>query len=295
MFPKVSVIVPVYNTEEFLPRCLDSIINQTLKEIEIICINDGSKGNALEILEEYASKDSRIKIINQENSGISKVRNKGVHVACGEFIAFVDSDDTISENFLELLYTNAKKYDADIACGEINRPNDKSKLLELKKEQVLTRTHQKYQACHLPTYCYIWNKIYNREKLLKVGYDFPEDKKCYEDVLWTHIMLDSLERMVTVPNAVYNYYVNGSSLTMYTDIKYCENHDSAFVSTVEYIARRGIKMKNFDGYMPKKRIRVALFGIRLFDLKLWDSVKILSILGIRVLTIYINNATLVKD
>ena len=101
--PKISVIVPVYKVEKFLPKCLESLINQTLKDIEIICINDGSPDNSLKILEEYAKKDSRIKIINQKNAGPSVARNNGMSAASGEYIGFVDSDDWIDLDFYEKL------------------------------------------------------------------------------------------------------------------------------------------------------------------------------------------------
>ena len=91
--PKVSIIVPVYNVEEYLVKCLDSLVNQTLKEIEIICINDGSTDNSLEILNTYAQKDSRITIIDKKNEGVSAARNTGLNISKGEYIMFVDSDD----------------------------------------------------------------------------------------------------------------------------------------------------------------------------------------------------------
>ncbi len=91
--PKVSIIVPVYNVEKYLSTCLDSLINQTLKDIEIICINDGSTDNSLNILNEYAQKDTRIIVINKENSGPGSCRNLGIEKATGEYIQFVDSDD----------------------------------------------------------------------------------------------------------------------------------------------------------------------------------------------------------
>lgn len=114
---KISVIVPVYNVEKYLPECLDSIINQTLKDIEIICINDGSLDNSLEILKRYAEKDSRIKIIDKENEGVGKARNDGIRAATGEFIAFMDSDDFYpSDNVLEVLYSSAKENCVKV-CG----------------------------------------------------------------------------------------------------------------------------------------------------------------------------------
>ena len=117
--PKISIIIPIFNTEKYLKTCLNSVLNQTLKEIEIICINDGSTDNSLKIIEEYASKDKRIKFISQKNNGVSYARNKGLEIATGEFIGFVDSDDYASKNFFEKLYNSALKTNSDIACGEI--------------------------------------------------------------------------------------------------------------------------------------------------------------------------------
>lgn len=98
---KVSIIVPVYNVEKYLKRCLDSLVNQTLKDIEIICVNDGSTDGSLAILDEYVRNDDRIVVINQENSGQSVARNRGIDVAKGEYIGFVDSDDWVSEDYLK--------------------------------------------------------------------------------------------------------------------------------------------------------------------------------------------------
>ena len=108
MMVKVSVIIPVYNVENYLEECLDSIINQTLKDIEIICINDGSTDSSLEILNDYASKDSRIKVLTQENCGVSVSRNHGIKLAIGEYIYFMDSDDILELTALEELYNISK-------------------------------------------------------------------------------------------------------------------------------------------------------------------------------------------
>lgn len=125
--PKLSVIIPVHNTEKYLKKCLDSIINQTHTDIEIICINDGSTDNSLGILEEYATKDKRIIVISQKNHGQSIARNKGIDMAKGEYIAFVDSDDYLeTEHFYELLLKSAKLNDADIAKGQYKQNSDGS-------------------------------------------------------------------------------------------------------------------------------------------------------------------------
>ena len=110
--PKISVIVPVYNVEEFLKTCLDSVCNQTFEDIEIICINDGSTDSSPDILQAYSKKDSRIKVYNQENKGLGFVRNIGMEYASGDYVYFIDSDDHIALNTLELAYDNITSNDA---------------------------------------------------------------------------------------------------------------------------------------------------------------------------------------
>lgn len=112
--PKVSVIVPVYNVAKYLGRCLDSVLSQTFQDFEVICINDGSTDNSLEILHQYAQKDERVKIINQKNSGAGLSRNTGINMAQGDYLSFIDADDWIDKHFLEKVYHLAKVSKADI-------------------------------------------------------------------------------------------------------------------------------------------------------------------------------------
>ena len=117
--PKISIILPVYNVEKYLKQCLDSIINQTFKDFECICVNDGSTDSSLKILQEYASKDNRFKIINQENKGVSFAKNVALELSVGDYILFIDSDDFIDINFYEVLYREAIRYKAELIFGEI--------------------------------------------------------------------------------------------------------------------------------------------------------------------------------
>ncbi|MCM1324505.1 MAG: glycosyltransferase [Acetobacter sp.] len=127
--PKISIIIPIYNTSAYLPECLNSIIKQTLKNIEIICINDGSTDNSLAILNEYAQKDQRIKIINQKNLGISYSRNNALKIASGEYIQFLDSDDWIREDTCQQLYTTAHTQELDMLSFSGYNVNNKTKEL----------------------------------------------------------------------------------------------------------------------------------------------------------------------
>ena len=106
--PVISVIIPIYNSEKYLSECLNSVVNQTLHDIEIICVNDGSTDSSLEILEDYQSKDKRIKIINQEHNNAGSARNKGLEIARGEYLSFLDSDDYFDLNMLKEMYLTAK-------------------------------------------------------------------------------------------------------------------------------------------------------------------------------------------
>ena len=114
--PKVSVIIPVYNVEAYLRQCLDSVVNQTLKDIEIICVDDGSTDGSAAILKEYATKDERIKILTQSNSGAGAARNAGIARATGEWITFSDADDWIEPDAIEKMVAAAQREDADCVC-----------------------------------------------------------------------------------------------------------------------------------------------------------------------------------
>ena len=112
----VSVIIPIYNVEKYLPECLDSLLAQTYPHWQAICVNDGSKDNSLQILQQYAAKDKRFSIINQANQGLSMARNNGLKQAEGEYVYFLDSDDSLHPQCLEAAYSCAEKYQAEMVC-----------------------------------------------------------------------------------------------------------------------------------------------------------------------------------
>src|SRR5574344_1424030 len=109
--PKVSIIVPIYNVEKYLDRCMESLLNQTLKDIEIIMVDDGSPDNCPKMCDEYAKRDKRVKVIHKKNGGLGYARNSGLDIATGEYVAFVDSDDYVDVNMYETLYNFAKDND----------------------------------------------------------------------------------------------------------------------------------------------------------------------------------------
>ncbi len=170
--PKISVIVPVYNVEEYLEQCLESIIGQTYKNIEIICVNDGSTDKSSLILNKFACKDNRIKIINQPNQGLSAARNTGIKHATGEYISFIDSDDFVSTTLYETL---AEYLPAEIICfnaeafGDIQIPQTIQNNLKchFKGENEIT------DKIILKTNVYAWNKLYKTEIIKKYNIEFP--------------------------------------------------------------------------------------------------------------------------
>ena len=209
---KVSVIIPVYNVEKYLRECLDSVINQTLKDIEIICVNDGSTDNSLQILEEYAQKDERIKIIAQENKGQAVARNVGIKIAQGEFIGFLDSDDYLDLNFYENLYNRAKETNSNIVvCEYMYRFKDSNKgkkiFLKVDKNIVSSNIKEKFECLYLPYYCYVPNKIYQRDCIKD---DFLEGLK-WEDIYFTTNILAKNNRLAVAKDIAYYYRNNPCS------------------------------------------------------------------------------------
>ena len=209
--PVISVVVPCYNVGEYVENCLKSLLNQTFKDIEIICVNDGSTDNTPDILNSYAEKYSEIKVINQENGGLSNARNTGINEARGKYIAFVDSDDWINERFLENHYRAITKHDADISAGTIIRwrENYQKYRVHYTEEKVYETLGEKIEICSIPKCCYVWNKLYKTE--LVKQHKFTEGVY-FEDMLWTPGILKVSKKLVTVPDADYYYRVNKGSI-----------------------------------------------------------------------------------
>ncbi|MDQ5983569.1 MAG: Undecaprenyl-phosphate 4-deoxy-4-formamido-L-arabinose transferase [Eubacteriales bacterium SKADARSKE-1] len=173
--PKVSIIIPVYNVEPYLQECMDSIVNQTLKDIEIICIDDCSTDNSFNILNEYAKSDNRIKLIKQtKNQGAYVARNLGLKIATGEYIGFVDPDDYIEPNTYEMSYVRAKKDNADIVVfgGESFSDNFVKPIDSIDASFKNQKCFKEYSKALLV----IWNKIYKRDMLLDNNIWFREER-----------------------------------------------------------------------------------------------------------------------
>lgn len=273
---KISIIVPVYNTEKFLEKCLNSLINQTLKDIEIICINDGSTDKSLQILEKFANKDKRIQIINQTNSGLSVARNIGIKKAKGEYIGFVDSDDWVDLNFFEQLYINVKKYNADIGVAGIKRVRSyKWKYhIKLEKEEVIQDTNKKFKKCDVPEKCYVWNKIYKLSELKKRNIYF-EPNVYFEDRLFTAQVLINLKTLVTVPNTYYNYWTNPNSIVKTKSKKKLKDSQYTKEKLMKYLKENNV---NLDHYYTKIK-KFKILGLTFLKIKYYKYKKELIFLN----------------
>lgn len=256
---KVSVVIPVYNVEKYLPKCLDSLIGQTLKEIEIICINDASTDSSLEVLREYEKKDPRVKIIDKPNEGPSAARNLGIEKASGEYISFVDSDDWVSENFLEALYCAAKKYNSDIACcGFIRHSRKQTKRLGYKKEEFVTDADEKLALTRIPELSYVWNKIYKKEKLCRNNLYFPVGR-IFEDICWSIKAVYYLNGVVAVPSCYYFYRKNPSSLVSNLSSENAKDCSASEQEMFNFAQEKNLKLP--AGYKFAKRDKIKFLGV----------------------------------
>lgn len=271
---KVSIVVPVYNVENFLPDCLDSLVSQTLKEIEIICINDGSTDNSPKILEEYAKKDPRIQVIHQENSGVSYTRNKGLEHVRGEYTGFVDSDDWVDLDFFEKLYKTAQKHDADIAVATIVRKYQNSKTRKkvlITEEKIYDLAASKFKITETPRKSYVFNKIYKTAKLKENNVIFPNYDYC-EDIYFSIRALYYLKKLVTVPTTTYYYRVNYSSITRVqpSDAKLMALLNSR-KDLIDFICKHHIICE--EKFYIKYKIFYRILGVPIMKVSVWQTYK----------------------
>ena len=204
---KVSVIVPVYNVGKYLPECLNSLINQTLKEIEIICINDGSTDNSLEILNGYAQKDNRIKVINQENQGVSVARNVGIDLANGEYLMFLDGDDYLRCDACEIAYNSIKKDNSDICMfGYTVQVDDE--FIDGRELKVLREYADKKEQLNLYSFYSSIDKIYKTTFLKDLNIKFIENLQTAEDLVFSSCVYFQKPMYSIIPESLYFYRFN---------------------------------------------------------------------------------------
>lgn len=250
----LSVIIPVYNVEDYLNECLDSVTNQTLKDMEIICIDDGSTDNSPHILKEYSKKDKRIKIITKENGGQATARNLGIKEAQGEYIAFVDSDDFIEPTMFEKLYTKAKDNNLDIAMCKIATYDNQTG--EIKdnvwyymlgvfrdfEKDIFNHKDTKEFTCHIAVTPY--NKIYKTTLLKENNILFPEGL-IFEDEKFFYDTYLRAKRVSIVDEFLYYYRINRKGSTVDT----IKDNDFSDIVPISKLIRETFKeTDNYEDY-----------------------------------------------
>lgn len=213
---KVSVIIPVYNAGKYLNEGIDSLISQTLKDIEIICINDGSTDNSLAILEDYAKTDTRIKVLSQTNQGQNVARNKGLAIAKGDYISALDADDFFQPYMLEKLYSKAVATDADVVVCNYNNynvSNGKTEFVNFghkpDKEVFSCKDFPRYILNSFSN-C-LWNKLFKRSFIKENGLKFDEGSLRATDLFFSYCALAKAKKITLVGEALLNYRIGQTS------------------------------------------------------------------------------------
>ena len=219
---KLSVIIPIYNVEKYIPQCLDSILNQAFKDFEIICVNDGSSDNSLSVLQSYKEKDDRIIIIDKKNEGSGIARNAGLAIAKGDYIYFVDGDDWVEENVFDKIIAKADELNTDILIfGGLSYYDGKGKkggysadkLPKKYLNKVFSAKDIKKDIFKFPSTA--WTKLYKRDFLIKNNIKFQDIKVGQDQLPFFHSMIKA-ERIALLPENIYCYRKNrkGSAMTV---------------------------------------------------------------------------------
>lgn len=249
--PIVSIIVPVYNTAKYLPRCLESLLNQTLVGVEIICINDGSTDNSEKVLKSYEKKDKRIVVINQKNGGSAAARNAGLKVAKGTYIGFIDSDDYAETNMYEVLVTEARNSSADVVvCGAHIYPEEPRAGQWLYDSlSPIRKIYDHYDAAlcfsDVHTNNFLWRTLIRKKLIRDNKISFDNDLKLGEDKTFLCNIYPHAKRISVIPDKLYHYcwHREGSLMDVlaYTNkSKKLEEHCLLVERISEYIAEREI-------------------------------------------------------
>lgn len=212
---KVSIIMPVYNVSEKLNKSLNSLINQTYSNIEILLINDGSTDNSGEVCDKYAQNDNRIKVVHKKNGGVSSARNIGLEIATGKYIMFVDSDDYTDEKSCEVMVEAIEKYDVDMVVSSYNTVYNGKVMKHICPEKVYDSVESMkddFRLIYLD--CFLnspWNKLFKKEHITK---GFDENMRYFEDYYFVLDYMDNIKNLVTIDKPLY-YYIEdtGNSLT----------------------------------------------------------------------------------
>jgi cytidyltransferase-like protein len=257
--PKISTIVPVYKIAPWLGQCLESLIRQSYKNLEIIIVDDGSPDNSAQVYEKYAAADSRIKIIKQPNTGVSVARNNGLAAATGDYVHFMDGDDWLDLDYYEKMISGIVNADADIAASGINKINDTAPNIEYKSEVILLNLQEKLTLLKLPRDSFSWRYLFRRDFLMHNNLHFPPGMIMREDTVFMLQCVRASGRLVIVPHVMYNYLQRPGSAWKQNSDKNAEDYRYA-----DRFASDFFHDNQVSGYYYSPRVRTyILLGIKL--------------------------------
>lgn len=252
MNPKVSLIIPVYNVELYLEKCLDSAVNQSFSDIEIITVNDGSTDKSLEILEQYQSKDKRIKIIKQENQGLSVARNVGIKAASGEFLAFLDSDDFLDIDMIKIMYEKLQKDNLDIVICGFNQVDEQGDITHqtYMKEEVFQKEYvfKRMLAAYMTSMA--CNKLFKKSLFIDHDLFYPVGI-VHEDLAVTYKSFYQSNRIGSVPYPLYNWFRRQGSITKSVTSKHIDNIFYVLEDTKIFLNDNDIFEKYFISFLRR--------------------------------------------
>ncbi|MDR0695755.1 MAG: glycosyltransferase [Holosporales bacterium] len=280
----VSVIVPIYNAEKYLKTCLDSLVNQSLKNFEIILVDDGSTDNSYHICHEYSKRDKRITLLTQLNRKQGAARNQGIKIAKGQYIGFLDADDFVDQHYYEALSEAVRKHNADVAVASVIKVvNGRKKQKWLYKLEELYRTDfEKFVICKQKENLAVYNKIYKKELINKHELRFPEGV-FYEDGPFSVRVLHYANKIVTVPNVSYYYVKNlGSTVNSKQTEKHITDATEAKKDILQFAREKDLAVPSNTFHYTKKRIK--RFGITLYSVK--ENIKSEVVYAFGVIPIY---------
>jgi len=255
---KVSVIIPIYNAYDFLHPCMDSVIDQTFSDLEIICVDDGSTDHSLDILKEYQKADARVRIVTETNAGPAMARNVGLKRARGEYVIFLDADDFFEPTLIEELYQAAVKNDLDIAITRYDIYNSKKAVFventdknhnRIYKDGVVTSKNEHPDYILQSTTGSAWNKMFKKSFLFDKNIHFLSDVMMFEDVYFTAVSLAFAERVSLVPNVLIHHRVYSEQSRAKRFKKYYSQVPLVYLKIKEFLMKGGMYEPLSKGFL----------------------------------------------
>lgn len=259
----VSIVIPAYKAEKYIDRCLNSLACQTYKNIEIIIVNDGSPDNTGKMLDDWAKKDNRIKVIHKQNGGVSSARNEGLKAVSGKYTCFVDIDDEVKPDYVNLLYKAITEYNTDVAmCSLLAERKKGLFLIEGMSETKNFDIHNKLDefanvlinGVFMPPYC----KLYKTEKISE---GFPEYTNYGEDEIFNLQYFSKIKNIVVIPEALYVYYLNDASLCRQKNTLLFKKRADTVQIKYKLLLEIFATKPEFAGYFASKSTIRQAFGI----------------------------------